>query len=56
MAGKDRSTKDKMMASELKKRGIDRTTGKCAVCYAPVTVDSNKGTRFNHKCKIGGMK
>jgi hypothetical protein len=33
MAGKDRSTKDKAMASNLKKKGIRRSTVRCPICY-----------------------
>lgn len=54
MAGKDRSTKDKMMAAQLKKLGEERTTGVCPVCYQRISVDSAK-SRYGHKCKIGGV-
>lgn len=53
MAASDRSTKDKQMASHMKKLGIDRTTGRCAVCYKEVSIDNPaKGTRFTHRCGI----
>jgi hypothetical protein len=32
MAAK-KSTKDKQMAADLKRRGVERTTGRCVICY-----------------------
>lgn len=52
--GTERSTKDKQMAATLKERKEERTTGKCAVCYETIPVDSAKGTRYRHVC--GGRK
>lgn len=42
-----KSTKDKEMAADLKRRGVERTTGKCVICYATI---SNAGT-FAHYSK-----
>ena len=51
MAGTDKSTKDKQMAAYMKQHKIDRTTGRCALCYREVTIDNPaKGTKFNHRC------
>lgn len=51
MAASDRSTKDKQMAAYMKQHKIDRTTGRCALCYREVTIDNPaKGTRFTHRC------
>lgn len=33
MAGSDRSTKDKQMASRLKADGVERWDGRCPICY-----------------------
>lgn len=48
--GQRRSQRDKEKAAELRRRGVVRTTGRCAVCYAIVAVDSVK-SRYNHRCK-----
>ena len=49
---KSRSQKDKMMAAHLKKMGIERTRGICAVCYRNISVDSSK-SNYNHICPGG---
>lgn len=36
MAGKRKSTKDKQMAADLKKRGVRRTSGRCCICNRPI--------------------
>jgi hypothetical protein len=51
MAKNDKSAADKKRASNLKAAGEERTTGRCAICYAVVTVDNVvKGTKFSHRC------
>lgn len=42
--------RDKERASLMKRLGIVRTTGRCGVCYATVTVDSWK-SRYTHICR-----
>jgi hypothetical protein len=49
--GNDRSAKDKQRASYLKDQGEERTSGKCAVCYKTIPVDSSK-SRYSHKCGV----
>ncbi len=45
----DRSAADKQRASYLKQHGIERRTGKCAVCYAIIPNDTHGGTgAFRH--------
>lgn len=39
--------KDKRMAAELKRRGVERNTGRCPLCYRIVT---NGGKHFQ-ACK-----
>jgi len=51
MAGKQKSVQDKQMAAYMKQHKIERTTGRCALCYREVTVDNAvKGTKFVHRC------
>lgn len=47
--GKARSDKDKDRAAYMRRMGIVRTTGRCAVCYKLVTIDSWK-SRYSHRC------
>ena len=43
------SDKDKRMAAELKRNHVERTTGRCPVCYRIVTSENlNAGTRNKH--------
>lgn len=43
--------KDQARAAYLKDHQIERTTGRCAICYKEVTVDNvNKKTKFTHRC------
>jgi hypothetical protein len=44
MAANDRSARSKQMAAALKKQGVERTTGKCCICYGTI---SNAGA-FGH--------
>ena len=44
-----KSMRDKERAAELKRLKIERTTGRCAVCGAFITVDSVK-SRYRHAC------
>ncbi len=41
--------KDGERAARMKAEGIARTTGRCAVCYRIVVVDSWK-SRYTHLC------
>jgi hypothetical protein len=51
MAKQDKSARDKQMAAYMKSNKIDRTTGRCALCYRVVSIDNPaKGTRFTHQC------
>ena len=50
MGKTDRSTRDKQRAANLKANKVERSTGRCAICYKEVSVDSAKGTRFTHRC------
>jgi hypothetical protein len=36
MAENNRSAKDKQMAARLKREGVERNTGRCAICYRPI--------------------
>ena len=45
----NRSDKDKAMAADLKSRGIERTTGKCALCYKLISIQSSK-SKYSHLC------
>jgi hypothetical protein len=49
-AGKRRSQKDREMAADLKRRGIERTTGRCALCYRIIVIESCK-SRYRHICR-----
>lgn len=42
--------KDEEMAARLKREGVVRTTGRCAQCYAIISVDSTK-SRYVHVCR-----
>lgn len=42
--------KDKRMAAYLKRMGVERTTGICALCYRTITIDSIKST-YRHICR-----
>ena len=53
MSKTESRTKDQARAAYLKAHGIERTTGRCAICYKEVTVDNAlKGTRFTHRCYV----
>lgn len=47
-----RSQKDKQMAANLKRLGIERTIGVCAACYHVIQIESVK-TRYRHVCRGG---
>lgn len=49
-AAKIKQEKDKRRAAEMKRLGIERTTGRCAVYYAIISIDSWK-SRYTHVCK-----
>jgi len=46
----DRST-SKKIAAWMRARGIERTTGRCALCYAIIEVDSSQ-SRYRHRCRL----
>jgi hypothetical protein len=48
-AAQRRRKRDEERAARMKALGIVRTTGRCAVCYRIVTVDSWK-SRYTHIC------
>lgn len=47
---KGRARKNRERAAEMKRLGIERTTGRCAVCYHIVSVDS-RISRYRHICR-----
>lgn len=51
MGRTEQRAKDQARAAYLKERKIERTTGRCALCYKEVTIDNVlKGTKFTHRC------
>lgn len=52
MAGENR---DKVMAAYLKRMGIERTTGMCALCYRMISIDSIK-SNYKHICSGGKIR
>jgi hypothetical protein len=46
-----RSQRDKERAAELKRRGVERTTGRCGNCYRMITIESSK-SRYSHRCSV----
>lgn len=51
MGKTEQRTKDQARAAYMKDKKIERTTGRCAICYKEVTIDNTiKGTKFNHRC------
>lgn len=48
--GQAQSNKDKVMAARLKDQGDERTIGRCAQCYAIISIESRK-SRYTHKCR-----
>lgn len=51
MSKDTRSSKDALRAARMKAEGVERTTGRCSVCYKTITVDSVK-SRYRHICRI----
>lgn len=50
------SEKDKRMAAELKRQGVERRTGKCALCYRMIANDTfggNEAARHLTRCVSG---
>jgi predicted HNH restriction endonuclease len=47
--GNNRATRDKERAARMRREGIVRTSGRCAVCYRLITVESWK-SRYTHVC------
>ena len=48
--GNTRSQRDKERAARMKREGIERTTGRCAVCYKIISIQSRK-SRYTHICR-----
>lgn len=48
--GRTRSARDQERAARLKALDIERTTGRCALCYRIITVLSRK-SRYTHRCR-----
>jgi len=44
------SDKDKRMAAELKRRGVERVIQRCPVCYRIISCASIK-SKYTHVCK-----
>lgn len=49
-SAKRKQQRDRERAAELKRLRVCRTTGRCPVCYAIVTIDSWK-SRYTHICR-----
>lgn len=47
MGAAERKMKDKVTAGHMKRLGIERTTGRCPVCYRIVEIDGPK-SKFKH--------
>lgn len=47
---KRRAQRDRERAAQMKRDGIERTTGRCPQCYKIVTCDS-RISRYTHVCK-----
>jgi hypothetical protein len=47
---KGRARKNRERAAEMKRLGIERTTGRCAVCYRIVQIES-RISRYTHICR-----
>lgn len=46
----NKRNRDKARAGEMKRLGIERTTGRCPQCYQMITVDSSK-SKYTHICR-----
>lgn len=58
-SGKRKSMKDKEMAAELKRQGVERWTGICPLCYSIIPNDTFGGTgaaRHLVKCVMPSPK
>lgn len=49
LAGRRRA-KSQALAARMKALGIERTTGRCALCYSIITIDSIK-SKYRHICR-----
>lgn len=49
-AGKNAARKNAERAATMKRLGIERTTGRCAQCYAIISVES-RISRYTHICR-----
>lgn len=45
-----KARKNRERAAEMKARGEERTTGRCAQCYAIISVES-RISRYTHICR-----
>lgn len=51
MGRAEQKAKDQARAAYMKQHNVERTTGRCAICYKEVTVDNGvKKTKFTHRC------
>lgn len=44
-----RREQDRERAARMRREGIVRTTGRCAICYRTITIDSWR-SRYTHIC------
>lgn len=49
-SAKRKQQRDRERAAEMKRLGVERTTGRCAQCYRIVAVDSSQ-SRYTHICR-----
>jgi hypothetical protein len=47
--GRARALKDEERAARMRREGVCRTTGRCAVCYRIISIESWK-SRYSHVC------
>lgn len=50
-----RSQKDKESAAMMKRLGIERTSGICALCYSHIGIQSSQ-SRYRHICPGGKLR
>lgn len=48
-AAKRRQERDRERAAQLKRNGVERTTGRCAQCYRIISIEGPK-SRYTHVC------
>jgi len=50
-----KSERDKARAAEMKRLGIERTTGICALCYKLISIQGPK-SKYAHNCPGGRIR